>query len=112
MNRAFELYEAASSKGLSVAQYNLGSLYMDGIDTESFKLPKNPKFAIEYWKMAAEQGFDLACINLATYYFRGDGPHGIDKVLSGEFLGRIDMEKTTQRDVVEALRAQLQLRDA
>jgi TPR repeat protein len=108
MERAFELYEDAASKGLSIAQYNLGSLYMEGIDTDSFKLPKNPRFAIEYWKMAAEQHLDFACLNLASYYFRGDGPQGVDKTLSRMYLDRIDVDKTSQKDVAVALRAQLQ----
>ncbi|KAF9971121.1 hypothetical protein BGZ73_005988 [Actinomortierella ambigua] len=62
---AFQHYQRAASKGLPEAQFNIGNAYLHGVG-----VAKNEAMALEYWKMAGQQGFGLAQLNLGAYYFQ------------------------------------------
>ncbi|KAG0257725.1 hypothetical protein BG011_003795 [Mortierella polycephala] len=66
---AFQHYQKAASKGLAEAQYNVGRAYLTGMG-----VPKNDALAVEYWKMAGQQGFGLAQLSLGAYYFQDESP--------------------------------------
>ncbi|KAF9190571.1 hypothetical protein BGZ51_008422 [Haplosporangium sp. Z 767] len=66
---AFQHYQKAASKGLAEAQYNVGQAYFKGVG-----VPKNDALAVEYWKMAGQQGFGLAQLSLGAYYFQDETP--------------------------------------
>ena len=53
----------------ALAQYNLGQSYYQGVHG----LTQSSKRAIEYYTLAAEQGYIDAQYNLGHMYVRGDG---------------------------------------
>ncbi|KAF9167455.1 hypothetical protein DFQ26_004591 [Actinomortierella ambigua] len=65
IKEAFQHYQRAASKGLPEAQFNIGNAYLHGVG-----VAKNEAMALEYWKMAGQQGFGLAQLNLGAYYFQ------------------------------------------
>ncbi|KAF9362104.1 hypothetical protein BGX34_006693 [Mortierella sp. NVP85] len=69
IDTVFRNFEKAASKGLPEAQYNLGLAYFRGAG-----VPKNDALAVEYWKMAGQQGFGLAQLSLGSYYFQDETP--------------------------------------
>ncbi|KAJ3038136.1 hypothetical protein HK097_003266 [Rhizophlyctis rosea] len=90
MQKAFELYQQAADKGLSIAQHNLAALHLSGIPPNpasadpNFSLPKSPLTAVEYFKMAAGQGLQLSEMNLGKMYaesFKVDGKTIVPKDL-------------------------------
>ena len=54
-NRAYELFESAANKGLARAQFNLGTMLMDGDG-----IPKNQTLALNWFKKSADQGNEQA----------------------------------------------------
>jgi TPR repeat protein len=66
--KAYDYFLQAANMGLAAAQYNVGVALMPqgnaDVEPEVWK-------AIEYWKMAAEQGFTLALLNLGKVYLQG-----------------------------------------
>ena len=101
LENAAKYYDEAARKGLGIAQYNLGVLHLTGLPING-KLVKNEYMAIEYWKLAAENGVDLACMNLASLYTNGtadpDGINYVNKELSFKYINKI---KDTSRFVKE-----------
>lgn len=71
MNSGFQHYLKAASKGMVEAQYNVGQAYFTGMGGV---VPKNEALAVEYWKMAGQQGFGLAQLSLGAYYFQDEKP--------------------------------------
>ena len=55
-------------KGDPEAQYQMGMLYLKGVDTDA-----NPKYAVEWFRMAATQGHLAAQLALADCYIYGWG---------------------------------------
>ncbi|KAG0051467.1 hypothetical protein BGZ83_003752 [Gryganskiella cystojenkinii] len=72
---AFQHYLKAASKGMVEAQYNVGQAYFTGFGGV---VPKNEALAVEYWKMAGQQGFGLAQLSLGAYYFQDEKPRTQD----------------------------------
>jgi len=71
LKQAIKFLELAGSKypkGFIPAQTELGALYDIGK-----AIPKNPKKAFYWYRLAAEQGVDYAQFNLGIYYFNGQG---------------------------------------
>jgi len=63
-------YKKSAAKGVPIAQYWLGEMYLTG----KGGLPKNYQQALELFKEADEQeGFPLAQHNLGIMYLRGEG---------------------------------------
>ncbi|GJJ75554.1 uncharacterized protein EMPS_07912 [Entomortierella parvispora] len=71
MGSGFQHYLKAASKGMVEAQYNVGQAYFTGMGGV---VPKNEALAVEYWKMAGQQGFGLAQLSLGAYYFQDEKP--------------------------------------
>jgi TPR repeat protein len=65
--KALELLLISATAGIPIAQHNLASLYLDTDDIP----PQNVGFAIEYWKMAAEQNYIPSQFMLAQLSFNG-----------------------------------------
>nr|KAJ3407567.1 hypothetical protein HK105_003350 [Polyrhizophydium stewartii] len=90
IKKVHELLVQAASKGLAVAQYDLGSYYFQG----HADIPRNLDLAIEYWTMAAEGHFAFAQINLGNMYLNGfeiGGPGG----------GKVDKDWVRARELLE-----------
>ena len=68
---AFECYLEAAQNGLAIAQHNVAAYYFSGIESKDFKLERNVDFALDFWRLAAIQDFDLACMNLVKHYTTG-----------------------------------------
>lgn len=94
---AFQHYEKAASKGLPEAQYNLAVAYFRGVG-----VPKNESFAIEYWKMSAQQGFGLAQLSLGTYYFQDETPQVQRDPATGEIKVIKPECDPSKRDLMQA----------
>ena len=67
-SKALHWYKKSAGNGNTVAQYNLGVLFMDGRGTAV-----ENKTAISWWQKAANQGLLQAQKNLGIAYWRGDG---------------------------------------
>jgi TPR repeat protein len=65
--KSYAYFLRAANLGLACAQHNVGVALMPGAGSIEPELWK----AIEYWKMAAEQGFHLSLINLGKIYMQG-----------------------------------------
>ena len=78
LKQAIKFLELAGSKypkGFIPAQTELGALYDIGK-----AIPKNPKKAFYWYRLAAEQGVDYAQFNLGIYYFNGQGSKNFQKI--------------------------------
>jgi TPR repeat protein len=65
--KAFDLLQESATAGVAIAQHNIASMYFD-----NDPIPKqNITFAIEYFKMAAEQKYVPSCFTLATLCEKG-----------------------------------------
>ena len=60
--------QKAAEQGDSVAQYNLGRLYADGVS-----VPQHDRNAVEWWQKAANQGQVNAQAGLGMMYASGRG---------------------------------------
>ncbi|KAJ3069481.1 hypothetical protein HDU98_007456 [Podochytrium sp. JEL0797] len=87
--KALEWWKKAATKGLAVAQHNLGSTYFEDGPQKSIPL------AVEYFEMAASQGFALSIMNLGKLYREGYVPK------RGEPKGwRVDVDRGRAREYV------------
>lgn len=111
LEKAATYYDEAARKGLAIAQYNLGVMHMTGLPIKG-KIVKNELMAIEYWKLAAENGVDLACVNLASLYTNGTtDPNGgkfVNKEKAKEYLAKVKDKARFEKDLA-LLRAKLAL---
>ena len=64
--KAFYWFSKAANQGLSFAQCNLASCYMNGNGTA-----KDINKALHWYKKSAEQGFDVAQCKLGVIYYEG-----------------------------------------
>ncbi|KAG0246684.1 hypothetical protein BGX31_010553 [Mortierella sp. GBA43] len=95
--KVFTHYEKAASKGLPEAQYNLGVMYFRGDG-----MPKNDILAVEYWKMAGEQGYGLAQLSLGAYYFQDETPQTVLNPETGETKTIQHEWDPSQKDLMQA----------
>jgi TPR repeat protein len=102
LEKAAEYYDQAARQGLASAQYNLGVMHMAGIPLNG-RMVKNESMAIEYWKLAAENGVDLACVNLASLYTNGtadeNGSRFIDKEKAMHYILRVKDKARFEKDI-------------
>lgn len=97
IDTAFRNFEKAASKGLPEAQYNLGLAYFRGAG-----VPKNDALAVEYWKMAGQQGFGLAQLSLGAYYFQDETPIEQKDPKTGEVKLVMHEWDYSKRDLMQA----------
>lgn len=64
----FNSVQAAATNGDSVAQYNLGNIYYEGLGVR-----RSHKKAMEWWNKSSLQGYAPAQYNLGELYFTGEG---------------------------------------
>ena len=107
--KAFQLYWEAALKGLAIAQHNVASYFMAGIKTDTFELEKSIPMALEFWRMAAEQYFDLSCINLASIYIRGiEGDMSYKDLKKGKtYLDKLSAVTESVKKDAEGLKREL-----
>lgn len=102
LEKAAKYYDEAARQGLAIAQYNLGVLHLAGLPVNG-RLVRDESMAIEYWKLAAENGVDLACINLASLYTNGtddeNGSRFIDKEKALEYLEKVKDKSRFGKDL-------------
>jgi TPR repeat protein/serine/threonine protein kinase len=67
-HEAFLLYQEMTSLGNSKAQNDLGIMYQNGQGMD-----KDPKQAVAWYRLSAEQGEWVAQLNLAGMYWQGEG---------------------------------------
>lgn len=70
---AFELTIKAASEGEKVAQHNAGQLYLGQYEKDPKSNKDSILFGIEFYKMAAEQGFIPSNVALGMIYEKGIG---------------------------------------
>ena len=68
LEKAASLFLLAASKGHARGQNRLGMCYANGIG-----LPKDEQAAVNYWSLAADQGYPEAQYNLASFQEAGKG---------------------------------------
>ncbi|SIR14386.1 hypothetical protein SAMN05880590_112144 [Rhizobium sp. RU35A] len=66
-NREFEMYRQAAEAGNTLAAYNLGVAYRDGIGTE-----RDGKQALHWFETAAAAGDSTAAFNIGSMYDEGE----------------------------------------
>jgi TPR repeat protein len=102
LEKAAKYYDQAARQGLAIAQYNLGVLHMAGVPSNG-RVVKNESMAIEYWKLAAENGVDLACVNLASLYTSGtadeNGSRFIDKEKAMNYILKVKDKVRFEKDL-------------
>lgn len=70
--KQFQCYLKAADGGLSVAQHNVACIYLQGLNVDGVQVVEKEVWkALEYFKLAAEQGFVPSCVNLGKMYFEG-----------------------------------------
>lgn len=69
---AWELFVKAGQKGNAWSQNHVGEVLLNG-DSLRLNIDKDEKTALEWFKVAAEQGYALAQFNLAECYAKGKG---------------------------------------
>ena len=99
--KAFDLTKIAAEEGGPIAQHNLAQMYIEKIEKQS-QLSEKPKktngiindilFAIEYYKMAAEQKFTPSLVALGMIYESG---YPTGNIASDKFLAKRYYEKAT-----------------
>lgn len=73
----------------------MGVTYLEGAASD-------PEIAVEYFKMAANKGFQISILNLAQIYATGNGKVTIDYRLAREFLGMTkNLNESEQRKANE-----------
>jgi TPR repeat protein len=65
---AFKWFRKAAEQGHSIAQVDLGLMYLRGEG-----ITKNPDEAVKWFRLSAEQGNDIAQSHLGLCYFEGVG---------------------------------------
>ncbi len=87
---AVKFYSIAAEFGHRGAQCNLGYLYQNGLGCE-----KNDRYAVHYYRRAAEAESGMAELNLALCYLRGEGGLPYDYRAANELLLRAEAHGAT-----------------